>query len=167
MIRQIEKNDYLNFSIFCGNSFPDFYITKNNQRLSLEDLNISKQVFNACIKHGDKAFILEEKQEIQGVILVLGYADKFERKYIKLAYKSFTIAKNLLRYFVWNHKAECFLKIKKDSPILSLINNRMFSYTSIKNWGFKFISNRGTELLFQYIPNKVPVNTYIKDEDNN
>jgi hypothetical protein len=166
MIRQIEKNDYLNFAIFCSTKFNDFYITKNNQRLSLEHIEVNKQVFNACTKHGDVAFILEEKQEIQGSLLVLGYADKFDRKYIKLASKNLIIARDLLRYFVWNHKSECYLKIKKDNPILSLINNRMFSYTPTKNWGFKFVSNRGTELLFHYIPNQLPVSTYIKDEDN-
>lgn len=167
MIRPIAEKDFFSFVEFCTIKYPDFYITKNNQRLFLDSSDIVKQVFNSCIKHGDKGFILEDKMQILGTIIVSGYADKFERKYIKLAAKNSSIARDLLRYFVWNHKTECFLKIKKDNPILSLINNRMFSFTATKNWGFKFLSNRGTELLFHYIPNRIVTTPYIKDEDNN
>lgn len=166
MIRHITEKDFFSFLEFCTIKYPDFYVTKNNQRLFLDNPDIIKKIFNTFIKHGDKAYILEEKMQILGTIIVSGYADKFERKYIKLAAQNNTIARDLLRYFIWNHKAECFLKIKKDNPILSLINNRMFSYTASKNWGFKFVSNRGTELLFHYIPNRLQTVPYVKDEDN-
>jgi hypothetical protein len=165
MIRELKKSDYLNFITFCSDS-KDFFITKNNQRLFLNNINNAILAFNTCIKHGDKSYILEENGKILGSLLVVGYSDKFERKYLKIFSQDKNVTVNLLRYFTWKHKSECYLKVKKESPLLSLINNRLFSYNNTKKWGFKFNSNRGSEILFQYIPNKqVSYISNFKDED--
>lgn len=123
MIRPLIKKDFTNFVLFCSDrdKFSDFYVTKENQRLFLNNRKIAEKVFNDCIKHGDKSFIFEENGVIKGVLLIVGYADKFDRKYIKVFAHEERIISGLFKMLAWTIDCDLYLKIRKDNPILKFL----------------------------------------------
>ncbi len=123
MIRPLKQKDLLNFVLFCSqrDSFSDFYITKDNKRLFLNNQKIAEKVFNDCLKHGDKSFIFEEDSEIKGILLIVGYADKFDRKYIKVFAHEERIISALFKMLAWTIDSDLYLKIRKDNPILKFL----------------------------------------------
>jgi len=77
MLRPINAKDKSNFIYFCQfrDHYSDFYITKDDRRLYLTNIDNAKIAFNDCIKHGNKCFIKEENNEIKAVLLVVGFKD--------------------------------------------------------------------------------------------
>ena len=100
MIRQLKSKDLKNFIYFCQNrdQFSDFYITKNNKRLFLNNPKVATQVFNDCLKSGDKCFVKEENDHISAILLIIGYKDKFNRKYVKMLTKKQDDCRDLFRF---------------------------------------------------------------------
>ena len=169
MIRPLASEDFTNFIYFCSNrdSFSDFYITVDNKRLFLNDIKIAKKVFDNVIKHGDKIWIHEEKGQIDGVLLITGYSDKFNRKYIKIFSKSNTIADDLFRYFSWTFGCEAFLKLNRKNTALRALETHKGNKTFYK-YGFTFAGDRGNAILLRYIPNRDKINSFknfSKEED--
>lgn len=169
MIRTIQQQDLTDFIIFCNNKdlYSDFYITHNNERKFLNNFEIAKQTFNNCFKHNDKAYIYKDNGIIKGIILILGYSDKAERKYIKLLAFDKKISEQLIRYLVWHVDSEVFIKIKKNNPIVNILNQREFTFNTFRNFGFKFAGLRDKEILFKYTldPNKHTHQIFIKPDD--
>lgn len=110
----------------------DFYITKNNLRLFIkENLDIVLDDLN----NGDKIFYTKN-----GVALVIGYADKANRKYLRILSNSNTEVPKLLFEVFENTDCDLFVKLKKDNPIIPVL----------KEFNFEFFGGRGNEILLKY-----------------
>jgi len=116
--------------------YSDFYITRNNCRLYVkENVNI---LFDG-LKKGNKIAFNEN-----GLIIVLGWSDNFNRHYIKFLTKDENTAEELLRVLSWNLNIILWTKIKKRNPIINVL----------KRNGFKFVGSRGQEILLKREPKK-------------
>jgi len=140
MIRRLTAKDKLKFLAYCErkDSFADFYVTKNNNRLFLSDLKVAEMIFWDIMKRSDICYVSEAKNEFDGILLVIGYADKAPRKYIKILSNTTKIADGLIRTLFWNCPATYFLKIKKENSLIALT----------RKYRFQYIGNRGYEILF-------------------
>lgn len=110
-------------------AFSDFYLTKKNLRLSIKENLLT--LFDG-LKKGDK--IAFDKNAI-GV--VVGYSDNAPRKYLKILAKDNKGVEGLIKIISWNIKDDLWIKIKKNNPMLKILE---------KNY-FKFHGSRGRELL--------------------
>lgn len=110
--------------------FRDFYITKHNLRLFIKD---NKHLLFEALKNGDKVVFSEE----EGIVFVTGFSDNADRKYLKILANDLESANKLVKVLLWNIEVELWAKIKKNNPILSVLQ---------KN-GFIFRGNRGKEIL--------------------
>lgn len=138
MIRRLKPKDRIDFIDYClRQRNSDFYVTKNNNRLFLNNPKVCEKVYNDIMKRGDLCYVLDDGQ-IRGLLMIVGYADKAPRKYIKIATDSDKIADNLLRSLNWYFKKEVYLKIKKHSSLCRIA----------KKYKFYFVGSRGKELLF-------------------
>lgn len=99
--------------------YMDNYITIDRQRFFLNDYNISKKVFNNIIKKADKAYIIEEHNEIKACSIIVGYSDKFPRKYLKLMTNTYKDTNDILKVINWNtENQELYVKCKRKNPII-------------------------------------------------
>lgn len=138
MLRRLKSKDKSNFLSYClTQKDSDFYITKNNERLFLNDIKICKKVFDDIMKRGDMGFVAEENNVISGLALIVGYSDKAERKYLKIHADSDTIADKLFKILAWNYEKSLFLKLKADNLFIKVAQHNRF----------RFIGNRGNEVL--------------------
>jgi len=114
-----------------NDAFSDFYITKNNLRYYIkENLDLLYQLLHK----GDK-IIFDEN----GIGVILGWADKSPRKYLRLLTKDEKIADKLVKNINWNVTEELYCKIKKINPLKNiLLRNK-----------WKYIGNRGKEILLK------------------
>ena len=151
MIRLLNNKDYSNFLEFCLNqgSKPDFFVTKNNQRFLLNHTDIASKVFNDCTKHGDKCFISEENGIINGVILITGYSDKTDRKYLKVCANSFKIIKGLFKFLTWNHTSKLYIKAKRNNSLIKFLERRVEGKIYYKYF-FNFAGIRNDEIMLAY-----------------
>ena len=109
----------------------DFYLTKNNLRLYIKE-NLALLFEN--LKRGDKIAYCED-----GIALVVGWADKSSRKYIKILAKDEGIVDHLLQAINWNIKCELFIKLKRKNPLLRVFYKNQFV----------FCGGRGKEILLK------------------
>lgn len=174
MIRPLKLKDLNNFVLFCSqrDKFSDFYITKDNQRLFLNDSKIAEKVCRDCVKHGDKSFIFEEDNMIKGVLLVVGYADKHERKYIKVFAHEERIVTALFKMLAWTIDSDLYLKIRKDNPIIKYLEKGIDLRTQKMSYRYFFIlaGDRGANnerVLLIYKPDGriKPLKMVNKDQD--
>lgn len=154
MIRQITSKDLTKFIYYCQtrDSFSDFYITKNNKRLFLTDINVAKMVFTDCLKHGEKCFIKEDKNEIKALFLILGYKDKFERKYIKVLAKDKKDFEDLFSYLQWQNFKNLFIKVKTSNKNFVKYDEKIKRYKPsyiLRKNGFEIIAVRDNEVLLK------------------
>lgn len=173
MIRKITSKDLSKFIYFCQtpDNFGDFYITKDNKRLFLTDIKTAKKVFDDCLRHNEKCYIKEEKNEIKALLLVVGYRDKFERKYVKVLAQSKQDFQDLFNYLVWQDLRDLFIKVQKKNYYFVKYDEKIKqfkpSYALRKN-GFKIIAVRENEVLLkrENEPNKYSsIKIFNKDKD--
>lgn len=157
MIRPLKKTDLSNFIYFCVKRDSDFYITRNNRRLYLTILKVAKSVFNDCMKNGEKCFIKENNNQIVGIMLITGFKDNFERKYLKILANSKDDSRDLFRYLQWQKIKNLFIKTKKNNIHFVKYDERLKntrsqgfkpSYFSRKS-GFRIIVVRENEILLK------------------
>lgn len=111
--------------------YGDFYITQNNLRLPIrENLNLLYKL----LREGDK-IIFEEDGE--SIAVILGYAEKSSRKYLRILSKNNKTLDKLLKGIDWNITDDIYCKIKKKNYTKEIL---------LKN-KYKFIGNRGSEVL--------------------
>ncbi len=152
MIRPLQAGDLKNFIHFCQFRDSDFYVTKNNHRLFLNNLTVAKSIFNDCLKHGDKCFIKESNGHITGIILITGFKDDFDRKYLKLLVKSKDDCRDLFRYLQWQGVKNLFIKSKKSNTNFVKYderNNRYKPSYFARKTGFQIIAVRDKEILLK------------------
>lgn len=160
MIRSLKSKDLKNFIYFCQyrDPYSDFYITKNNKRLFLNRVDVAKTVFYDCLKHGDKCFIKEENGEIIAVLLIIGYKDKFERKYVKMLTKTENDCRDLYRCLQWQRLSNLFIKSRKNNIQFVKYDERLKDNPYSKGYkpsyfarktGFRIIVVRDKEILLK------------------
>ena len=110
-------------------AYRDVYITKNNLRLFIKD-NLNVLVDD--IKKGDKLAYND-----QGLAVVTGFADKANRKYLKILCKETADAVKYIKVLCWNIDCDLYIKVKRNNPLKDVLQ---------KN-GFVFKGGRGTEVL--------------------
>ncbi len=109
--------------------YRDFYLTKNNIRFFIKE-NI-ETLFD-CLKAGDKIAF-----DANGVIVITGFSDKANRKYVKILAEDNAVAKRLLKIISDNLEIDLYTKIKRNNPIQEML---------LEN-GFKVVAGRGKEFL--------------------
>ena len=154
MIRALQSKDFSNFISFCQkrDKFSDFYITKNNKRLFLNDINVAKKVFNDCLKYADKCFIKEENNRIVAILLIIGFKEKVDRKYLKLLASSKDDCRDLFRFLQWQSLKNLFIKSRKTNINFVKYDEKSRMYKPsyfIRKAGFKIIAVREKEILLK------------------
>ena len=124
-----EKEKVWDFINRTCDTYRDFYITKNNQRLFIKE-NLS--VLFDSLKKGDKIAF-----NADGIVVVTGFSDNFKRNYIKFLTKDEKTAEDLLNVLSWNLKVTIYAKLKKNNIIVNVL----------KRNGFEFVAPRGDEIL--------------------
>jgi len=159
MIRQLSSKDKQNFIFFCQlNRDSDFYITKDRKRLYLTNNKVAKSVFNDCLKKGDKCFIKEENNTVVAILLITGYKDGFERKYVKILATHQNHSRDLFRFLLWQKLKNLFIKSRKNNTQFVKYDERLKdnkytqgykpSYFARKS-GFRIIVVRDKEILLK------------------
>ncbi len=161
MIRSLKSSDKSAFICFCiqnRDSNSDFYVTRNNKRLFLNNMKVAKSVFNDCLKHGDKCFIKEENNEIVAVLLIIGYKDKMDRKYVKMLSKNQDDCRDLFRCLQWQRLNNLFIKSRKNNIQFVKYDERLKENKYTKGYkpsyfarklGFRIIVVRDKEILLK------------------
>lgn len=109
--------------------FSEFFITKNNLRLFFKD-NLS--LLFEGLKAGNKIAFSKE-----GILVVTGFDDNNNRKYIKFLVKDDKAANDLFCILSWNLTCDLWCKVKKRNPLLEIL----------KQNGFSYFKSRGKEIL--------------------
>ena len=114
------------------NREPDFYLTKNNQRLYVNDSKTLRKFLKECIityVHRDR-----ETGEVTGVVSVWkGIGGTTKRFYIKMSALNSDVIRDVLIVLFWRTNFELYAKLRKDSPFLNILRNK----------GFKWFHGRG------------------------
>lgn len=151
-----EKNliDVYDFLEKNEDSFEDFYITKEKQRIFLKkNWSLIKKIlkYHECYGLFDK--------ELKGIIIIV--KDKGFRPYVKLLAENKKYIIDLLKYLKWNFlEQDLYMKLKINNPLVE----------QIKKTGFLKIGMRGKEILFfkrrikQLYP-LIPKDNYLIDNE--
>ena len=133
MIRRLNHRDTTDFCEFISrvkDSFEDFYITQNKQRVFLRDSKLIKKI----LKYQEVYAI--DDGEIHALLLI--YREKGYRPYVKILSEKINYIYDLLKYLNWNFgNQELFIKVKRDNPIVHIAQ---------KKW-WNFLGARGQEIL--------------------
>jgi hypothetical protein len=151
MIRPYKKKDFYGLLEFViSNSHPDFFITENNTRKIVKDGDSLRKL----LKQASNTRIIDDFGDIKGILIVWKSLGVPPRYYIKMLSKGKNEAKDLLTSLLWEERNELFVKIKKDSSYLKVFNNK----------GFKFLGDRGSEILLRYKSMNPPLQPRSKDD---
>ena len=155
MIRPVKSKDLKNFIYSCQyrDPYSDFHITKDNRRLYLTNMGIAKKVFNDCMKHGEKCIVKDEDGQIRAILLIIGYKEHVERKYVKVLVRNKKDFKDLFNYVQWQKMPNnLFIKVKKNNSNFLKIDERSkqpkLSYF-VRKAGFRIIAVREKEVLIK------------------
>ena len=147
--------DILEFINRVKDNFQDMYITENNARLFLTDLQLIKKILKT-----QEVFYYENSGEIKGLLIIL--KEKKFRTYLKILTTDYNATNALMKFFVWNrNEIDIFCKLKATNPIANVI----------RKFGFFVKGNRGKELLlekkgFKTLNKIIPKDEYLTDETN-
>ena len=109
--------------------YRDFYLTKNNLRLFIQD-NIT--VLFDDMGKGDLIAFGKE-----GIGIITGYSDKAKRKYIKILANTQANADKIIHVLLWEAKCDLWAKVKANS----------FLRLALENNNFRYYKYRGREIL--------------------
>lgn len=122
--------------------YSDFYLTDNNIRLAIRE---NKEILYKLLRKGD---VIVFDDEDEGLAIIIGFAEKRNRKYLKILTKNKKIANKLIRNALWNIESDLYVKIKKINPLKEIL----------MKCGFVFKGSRGKEVLLY--------RKYIKENKN-
>ena len=124
----------------------------------MNKVDIDKKVYYDCLKHGEKCIIKEENNEILGILLVVGYKGKFERKYVKMLTKHPNDSRDLFRGLQWENLNNLFIKSRKNNIQSVKYDERLKDNPYTKGYkpsyfarriGFRIIAVRDKEILLK------------------
>jgi hypothetical protein len=122
--------DVLEFIKRVNDLYEDFYLTKEKNRLFLDNLFLINKVLNS-----QEMYALTEK-ETKGLLLI--YRQNGYRPYIKILADNQDSERNLIKYLIWNFSnQDLYIKLKKKNPLTRMI----------QRYGFVFAGDRGQEIL--------------------
>ena len=138
MIRQYKKYDFIPLLDFVkSNVNTNFYFTENNRRIIITNIDTLQHI----LSQSKIIYIYDNNGEIDGIVLIWNsIGNNINRDYIKLNAINTDIAEKLLTSLLWNNKKELFVKINKESSYLTIF----------KKHKFKFLGDRGSELILKY-----------------
>lgn len=145
MIKRLtQKNspDIINLLQRFEDRYQDFYITKNKDRIFLNNnFGLIQKILNKQECYGD-----ESNGIIKGIIII--YREKGFRTFLKI-YGDRNSIYRLLKYLSWNcNQKELWVKVKKENPI----NNTLQKFNRRKietSYVFSFGGLRGEEILLR------------------
>lgn len=127
-LTKTEQDKVKNILLNLTDLYAEFYLTISNLRVFIkENLDL---LFDK-LDEGDKITYND-----RGILIINGFADNRDRKYIKLIYEDLKVANSLLEKLE-DINIEVFIKIKRNNPLKTILE---------KN-GFKLLKNRGKEIL--------------------
>jgi hypothetical protein len=133
MIKRLNQHNLTDVCEFVSrvkDTYEDFYVTTNKQRVFLKDLKLIKKILN-----NQEVIGLENSGELKAILII--YREKTFRPYVRVLAEKNDYIYDLMKYLNWNYNCELFIKFKKTNP-LSKIAQKFF---------FNFIGDRGTEIL--------------------
>ena len=147
IIKLKQKNlyDIYEFVSRVKDTYEDFYITTNKQRVFLKDLKLIEKI----LKY-QEVIGLEESGEIKGLLII--YREKTFRPYVRILAEKNDYIYDLMKYLNWNFNCELFIKCKKANPV-SKIAQKFF---------FNFIGDRGSEILLVKHKREIKIKEIIK-----
>jgi len=74
---------------------------------------------------------------IEGILLITGYSNKAERKFVKVLASSLKAYQQLFLFLFYNYNVQLFLQIKRNSPLFQVA----------RQYKFEIFGDRGEELL--------------------
>ncbi len=126
-----ESHNLVEILTSCKNE--DFYLTENNQRLYVNNLDSLKSLLK-----NSHSIYYEDRSQNKGIILVWkSFGGEKSRQYVKLIASNTETARGLITILLWNYDRDLFVKLKKDSSFISVFREK----------GFKFAGGRGSEVL--------------------
>ena len=134
MIRKLTRKDNLSIYEFVSrvsNTYQDFYITKDKQRVFLTD----RKLIDKILRYQD-VYAVDDAGTFRAILLV--YREKGFRPYIRILAEKNNYIYDLLKFLNWQYNCEFFIKVKKTNPIAKICQ-RFF---------WEFCGNRGEEILF-------------------
>lgn len=111
----------------------DFYITHNNERKKVDN----SKTLEILLKESSNVFYKNTRYSKGMVLVWKSLGGEIQRNYIKIIADSKETASQLITYLLWNFNKELHVKIKKDSKFISVF----------KEYGFRFLGGRGTQIL--------------------
>lgn len=140
-----KRRYYATLEFILDNKSKTLYITKDNIRQSI--VNISS--LNSFIKCMNPLYISDNEGHVDGIAgLWKSNNGHLTRYYLKLFSNDERIVNHLLTQVLWNFKKEIYIKLDKNYKFLNVFYNK----------GFKYIGNRGTEILL--FINNLPKKSY-------
>lgn len=116
----------------------NFYITYDNKRLFVSNQKTLRKLLKSS-HHG----YYEDFESRRGIIVVWkSYGGEKARNYVKVLSSTSRVAKDLLTVLLWNYDKQLFVKLKKDSNLISVFREK----------GFRFAGGRGSEVLLTRTP---------------
>jgi len=174
MIRPLKSKDLKNFIYYCKecNNHDDFYITKDNKRYFLNNATIARQVFYECIKWNNKCYVKDEEGVIKGIILVVGYKDKYPRKYVKILAQNKRDFQDLFNYLDWQKLKDLFIKVNINNSHFVKFNRKYKTYKPayiLRKTGFRIIKIREDkkEILLKKEERRYGFNKHSRQRNNN
>ena len=127
-LTDLEKEQILAIMDKCYDIYGDFYITSNNLRLFIRE---NSYLLFTNITKGDKITYND-----YGVLVITGYSDKADRKYVKLLSNDLNQVDKLVKELD-SLNIELHAKLKKNNPLVKVLLDN----------GFIFKAGRGREIL--------------------
>lgn len=130
----------------------DFYITENNQRVIVDNVDILKRML---YQSNNIYYINDYDTDRKGILLVWkSINNDITRNYVKFIAKDADSLRDLLTVFLWNYPNELYIKIDKQSKFLKTFYSK----------GFRFSGGRGNQVLLKKDKRIIPkVNIERKD----
>lgn len=138
---QLYKNTVAEFNelsdIVTEYNSPDFYITENNQRVSVNNSRSLKKL----IKQSHIIYYVNDyEMGYKGLLVIYkSISNDVTRNYIKILTSDYETVRDLLTVLSWNYGEELYVKLQKNSPYLKAF------YTK----GFRFSGGRGEQILLK------------------
>lgn len=155
MIERLQKKHVVSICEFIKQNkdvYHDFYITRNKQRIFLNNTDIISKV----LKNQEIYGLFDER--LRGLMMI--YREKGYRPYIKFFSIKMSDNIDLLKYLMWNFsEQDLYIKLKKSNPFCSVV----------QKYGFVFIGDRGSEILLmrkgvKKLNKIIPKDIYTKQE---
>ena len=147
MIERLSKKNVIDVWEFVQrirDRFQDFYITRDNQRIFLNDEYLIGKLLDK-----QEVYSIYDKG-IKGLMIV--YKEKGYRPYIKILTESRSAESSLIKYLMMNFsEQDLYIKVKKENPLAKYI--RYFGFIQQGDRGLEvLLFRKGIRILHKMLP---------------